>query len=171
MRFLVCFRYRLVVLVLTTIAAFPVSAGDRVVGWVERVKVMALGVTTKAKLDSGALTSSIHAADVKRFRRGQEKWVRFTVSLTDADTREVITKTLERPFHRRVKLTGAGGVDHRLVVLMDICIGKQVLREQVSLSNRSDKNYGLLIGRRTLEHIGLLDVQKTFTLEPRCKSS
>lgn len=143
-------------------------AGKRVFGWVEKARIIEAGVTTKAKMDTGALTSSIHATHVERFRRNGKKWVRFTISLTDTDTDEVITRTLERPFVRRIKLTGAGGVDHRLVVTLDICIGKQKLLEQFSLSDRSDKIYGLLIGRRTMEHMGLLDVKKTFTAQPAC---
>lgn len=151
--------------------ALPVSSGERVVGWVETARVNALGVKTKAKMDSGALTSSIHATNVQRFRKGDKKWVRFTVSLQDIDSREIVSKTLERRFHRRVKLSGAGGTDSRVVVFLDICFGKQLLHEQFTLSDRSDKNYGLLIGRRTIKHIGLLDVNKTFTMVPRCKKA
>lgn len=145
-------------------------AGKRVFGWVEKAFIPEANVTTKAKMDTGALTSSIHASNIERFRRDGKKWVRFTINLTDANTDETVTRTLERPFVRRIKLSGAGGVDHRLVVTMDICIGKQLLHEQFSLSDRSDKIYGLLIGRRTMEHMGLLDVTKTFTRQPRCSS-
>lgn len=163
------FMRRLYLIMVTVLLAVPVSAGERVFGWVEKAYVPALGVTTKAKMDTGALTSSIYATHVERFLRNGKKWVRFTVALKDADTRSTVTKTLERPFYRRIKLSGAGGVDHRLVVFMDFCIGNQRLHEQVSLSNRANKIYDLLIGRRTMEHLGLLDVRRTFTSEPVTK--
>lgn len=147
-----------------------VSAHKRSFGWVEKAYVPDAGVTTKAKMDTGALTSSIHATNVERFRKDGKKWVRFTITLTDTDSDETITTTLERPFVRRIKLTGAGGVDHRLVVTLDICIGQQLLHEQFSLSDRSDKIYGLLIGRRTMEHMGHLDVTRTFTMQPHCQA-
>lgn len=155
---------------LWALLATAATAGEKTVGWVEKAYIPAMGVTTKAKMDTGALTSSIHADNVERFRRGEEKWVRFTITLEDTDSGEVVTKTLERPFHRRIRLTGAGGTDHRLVVFLDVCFGDEVYHEQFSLSDRSDKIYGLLIGRRTLEHLGPLDVRKTFTMQPTCNS-
>lgn len=159
-----------VMLIFSCLANASVSE-RRVYGWVEKVNIPAMGVTTKAKMDSGALTSSIHADNVERFSRDGKKWVRFDVTLKDTDTDEEVTKTLERPFVRRIKLYGAGGTDRRLVVLMDICVGDQLLQEQFSLSDRADKIYGLLIGRRTMEHIGLLDVTQTFTAQPNCQTN
>lgn len=150
------------------LAVLPAVAKERAYGWVEKVYIPAVGVTTKVKLDTGALTSSIHVTDVERFNRGKEKWVRFTASLKDTSSGEQVTKTLERRFVRRVKLTGAGGEDHRLVVYMDLCIGDQFLHEQVTLSNRADKNYDLLIGRRTIARLGFIDVRRTFTVQPLC---
>lgn len=152
------------------LAAASHAGAERVIGWVEKAHIPAMDVTVKSKMDTGALTSSIHATNVERFSRAGEKWVRFTVTLEDTDLGEMNSKTLERPVHRRVKLTGAGGVDHRLVVFMDVCFGDVLYREQFSLSDRSDKIYGLLIGRRTIEHLGLLDVTKTFSLQPACKT-
>lgn len=149
--------------------AMASASEKRIYGWVEKVHIPAMGVTTKAKMDSGALTSSIHATNVERFKRDGKKWVRFDVTLKDVETNEEVTKTLERPFVRRIKVFGAGGSDRRLVVLMDVCIGNQLMEEQFSLSDRDDKIYGLLMGRRTMEHIGLLDVTKTFTAPPKCQ--
>lgn len=149
----------------------PALAKHRIFGWVEKAYVPAVDVTTKVKMDTGALTSSIYATHVQRFLKDGKKWVRFTVSLEDANTKQKVIKTLERPFYRRISLTGAGGEDHRLVVLMNVCIGRQMLHEQFSLSNRSDKIYGMLIGRRTMAHLGLLDVKRTFTIRPDCHSA
>lgn len=162
----------LLVLVSMVLLSVSVAAGakqPRIYGWVEKAYIPAMGVTTKAKMDSGALTSSIHATNVERFKRDGKKWVRFDVTLKDTNSDVEVTKTLERPFVRRIKLFGAGGSDSRVVVSLDICIGDQLLSEQFSLSDRDDKIYGLLIGRRTMEHIGLLDVNQTFTVQPNCQ--
>jgi len=158
-------------MLLVSVIGFTASADakKRVFGWIEKATIPDVGVMTKAKMDTGALTSSIHATNVERFRRDGEKWVRFTVELKDTKTDEVVIKTIERPFVRRLKVYGAGGEDSRVVVLMDVCIGNLLLQEQFGLTNRSDKNYGLLIGRRTIEHMGLVDVKKTFTTQPNCE--
>lgn len=147
------------------------AGSDPVVfGWIEKAYVVPLGVITKAKMDSGALTSSINATHVERYKKGGEKWVRFTLSLTDSETRQLKTVTLERPFYRLVKVFGAGGAETRPVVVLEICIGNRRLSEQFTLNDRTDMNYGLLIGRRSMKHIGLLDVNQTFILPPSCPS-
>ena len=51
---------------------------------------------------------------------------------------------------------------------MQMCIGDQVYDEQFSLNDRDKMIYPVLIGRRTLEHLGAVDASRTFTLEPRC---
>ena len=74
----------------------------------------------------------------------------------------------EREVQRDVLLRGAGGADHRPAVLMQICIGDQVYEEQFTLRDRGDMKYPVLIGRRTIEHLGLIDVKQQFTVEPKC---
>lgn len=165
--FAVFVRKFLQILVLMSVSA-TLAAKQQVFGWIEKASMPDIGVTAKVKMDTGALTSSIHATHVERFQKDDEKWVRFTVKLQDSNTDQEVIKVLERPFHRKIKISGAGGVDNRLVVFLDICIGDRLLREQFSLSNRSDKKYGMLIGRRTIEHMGLVDVNKTFTSQPDC---
>ena len=54
------------------------------------------------------------------------------------------------------------------VVLMKVCLGSQMYEEQFSLNDRDKMNYPVLIGRRTLEKVGLVDSSKTFTIEPSC---
>ena len=51
---------------------------------------------------------------------------------------------------------------------MKVCLGSQMYEEQFSLNDRDKMNYPVLIGRRTLEKVGLVDSSKTFTIEPSC---
>ncbi|GKW48546.1 retropepsin-like aspartic peptidase RloA3 [Halomonas sp. NCCP-2165] len=139
-----------------------------VFGWVEKASLEPWGIEVKAKLDSGALTSSLDARDIQRFTRDGEPWVRFRLDLEDEATGEVISETLELPRYRRVRLRGAGGEDSRPVVLMDICLGGTIYEEQFSLRDRGDMLYPLLLGRRTIGHLGLLDVTETFLTDPEC---
>ncbi len=139
-----------------------------VFGWVEQTTLMPWGVKLKAKLDSGALTSSLHATDVTIFEKDGDKWVRFTVNVKDLDSGKVVSKTFEKPRHRKVLIRGAGGEDRRPVVLMKLCMGNTVYEEQFTLNDRSDMIYPVLLGRRTLAHLGYLDVTETFLHEPEC---
>ncbi|MGM0785171.1 MAG: ATP-dependent zinc protease [Pseudomonadota bacterium] len=154
-----------------TLLAFATASAQgeaKVFGWVEKATLEPWGVEVKAKLDSGALTSSLDARDIERFDKEGERWVRFRLELEDEASGETFSKTLERPVYRRLKLIGAGGSDRRPVVLLEVCLGDTVYEEQFSLRDRGGMNYPMLLGRRTIGHLGLLDVTETFLTEPDC---
>ncbi|UYG08674.1 ATP-dependent zinc protease [Halomonas sp. M4R1S46] len=139
-----------------------------VYGWVEKTTIEPWGVELKAKLDSGALTSSMQAEHIEEFERDGEEWVRFEIEVEDEATGEVVAKQFEREVYRRLILTGAGGKDRRPAVLLTICMGDTRYQEQFSLENRDDMNYPVLLGRRVIQDLGLLDVTRTFTHSPEC---
>lgn len=145
-----------------------VAVAQQAYGWVEMVKVQPWGVEAKAKLDTGALTSSMHAEDIERFERDGEDWVRFTVDLGDAEVGKRIKQRIERPLFREFSVRGAGGRDKRSVVLMKVCIADTVYEEQFSLRNRDNMNYPILLGRRTIQHLGPVDVTRTYLVESQC---
>lgn len=142
-----------------------------VVGWIEKGRILPEHTAVKIKVDSGALTSSMHAVNIENFKRKGKQWVRYDVPVKDADTGELIDLKFERPVYRRILVRGAGGEDRRPVVKMSICMGDRVYEEQFSLRDRGDMTYPVLIGRRTIEHIGLIDVSRTFMLPLECSSS
>ena len=142
--------------------------GKVIVGWIEKALILPEQTAVKVKVDSGALTSSMHATNLERFKRDSKRWVRYDVDVKDADTGENVTMKFERPLYRQITVRGAGGEDHRPVVKMRLCIGNRVYEEQFSLRDRSDMTYPVLLGRRTIEHIGLIDVSSTFLLPLEC---
>ena len=138
--------------------------GKVIVGWIEKGRILPAQTAVKVKVDSGALTSSMHAVNIERFKRDGKRWVRYDVDVKDADTGEQVTMNFERPVFRQITVRGAGGEDYRPVVKMRMCIGNRIYEEQFSLRDRSDMTYPVLLGRRTIEHIGLIDVSATFLL-------
>ncbi|WP_104202682.1 ATP-dependent zinc protease [Billgrantia saliphila] len=155
-------------LLAASLAQGAVADEKPVFGWVEKGTIEPWGVEVKAKLDSGALTSSLDARDIERFDKEGEEWVRFRLKLENEANGESFSEQLELPLYRSLKLRGAGGVDRRPVVLMKVCLGDTVFEEQFSLRDRGDMNYPLLLGRRTIGHLGLLDVRETFLTDPSC---
>ncbi|WFM70587.1 ATP-dependent zinc protease [Halomonas sp. CKK8] len=151
-------------------AASPAIADDEenVFGWVEKATLEPWGVEVKAKLDSGALTSSLDARDIETFEKNGEEWVRFRLRLEDEASGETFTERMELPLYRDLRVRGAGGRDERPVVLMNVCLGDTVYEEQFGLRDREEMNYPLLLGRRSIGHLGLLDVRETFLSEPDC---
>ena len=146
--------------------ASPGAAAEKpqILGWVEYALVSDGLVRFKAKLDTGAKSSSIHAEDVEVFKKGGRDWVRFTVH-----TRRDKTLRFERPVHRWVRIRRAGAKKvKRAVVLLDICLGTRYRRAQVNLTDRGGMNYALLIGRRFMGREIMVDSSRQFTTDPNC---
>lgn len=121
-------------------------------GWREWVQLPGVGIPwIKAKLDTGAQTSSLHAYGITVFERDGAEWVRFHVRpwQKSVDDETVI----ECPVHdRRLVRSSSGHVQDRFVVLMRvILVGREVLAE-VTLSNRDQMGFRMLIGREALRH-------------------
>jgi hypothetical protein len=153
-------------------AAEPTQNGAtavKVFGWVEKALLLPGHLPLNVKMDTGAVTSSLDARDLEHFQKDGSDWVRFAVDVQD-DSGKQYNMSYERAVLRNVTLRGAGGTDHRPAVLMQICIGDQVYEEQFTLRDRGDMKYPVLIGRRTIEHLGLIDVKQQFTVEPKCPS-
>ena len=110
----------------TGMAMATPPSSPNVFGWVEKSMLMPWGVELKTKLDSGALTSSLHATDVDVFEKDGDDWVRFTVDVVDEATGKKVEKTFEKPRYRKVVIRGAGGTERRPVVLMKVCMGNTV---------------------------------------------
>ena len=135
-----------------------------VAGWVERALLFPGGVMIHAKLDTGAETTSINAADNEFFKRAGKRWVRF--SLTNRRER---TMTLERPVVRVATIRRFfGRRQERPVIELDICLGSVRKTVEVSLVDRTGLDYQLLIGRNFLAHDLLVDSGSTYRLPPVC---
>ena len=152
--------------------AGPEHADNRVLsGWVEKIALKANGDVIKAKLDTGAKTSSINALDIQRFKRDGERWVRFKLAYKTAkgDRR---TLPLERPLYRNVRIKEHEGEnDRRAVVELAFCFAGQWRKAQFSLVDRSKFVYSVLLGRRFLQDHTLIDPAATFLTETHCVSA
>jgi len=140
---------------LFSLASYSCLAADGTpLGWVERGQILPEHVTVKFKLDTGALTSSMHAEDLDYFEKDGDKWVRFDLDLKDVEQDKLVKSRIERKLQRELTVRGAGGKEDRPVVLMKVCVGDRLLEEE--------------LGRRTLEKLGPVDSARTFTIEPSC---
>jgi hypothetical protein len=137
-----------------------------ILGWAENVYLFEPAFELKAKLDSGAETSSLDARIIKKFRQGGKRWVRF--ALSDPETGEEYVLVRER-----VRTIGIiqhdGDTELRPTVMMQVCIADRALDVEVSLVDRSAFSYRLLLGRRALKSFALIDTGNTYLTQPRCK--
>jgi hypothetical protein len=158
----------LVIACLSLPAARANEQSRTIFGYVERVVITDKGFSLKARLDTGAETSSLDAHNIRRFRRGDSRYVRFDVR--DPDTDEFVT--LERPLVRIVRIRQHEGPSmQRPVVMMKICLGELLQEVEVSLTPRTEFLYPMLIGRSAMRGAIIVDPERTFTNSPQCDLS
>ncbi len=134
--------------------------GKMVLGGVEYVHIEPGPLKLQARIDSGATTSSLHAEDIVRFERDGQSWVRFR-TYDRADAREPVT--IELPLSRRVRIkTLTDEVDQRPVVEVNIRLGQHTERVEVTLVDRSNFAFSVLIGRNFLRDVAVIDVSREF---------
>ncbi|WP_322521955.1 RimK/LysX family protein [Guyparkeria halophila] len=150
---------------LVTPAQADEAKHKQIYGYIEDVRVMELERSMRAKLDTGATTSSIDAREIEKFEKDDEDWVRFTVVNRDTDERRVLEEPVSRIVH--IKRHGKDSQE-RYVVDLDFCIGDRLITEEVSLTNREKWNYPLLVGRNHLAGHVLVDSAIKDTREPSC---
>lgn len=132
-------------------------AGKLVVGSVEFVYIEPGSLKLNARVDTGAETSSLHADRVIRFERDGEAWVRFTTR-HDRDAEAV---TLELPISRQVRIKSkTEGVDRRVAVEINLRLADVTQRVEVTLVDRGEFEYPVLVGRNYLRDVAIVDVSR-----------
>jgi hypothetical protein len=150
-----------------TAVARPVSSDPvQVYGWREWVHIGNLEMKLAAKLDTGALTSSIHAEEKELFERDGKKWVRFIV--TDPGEKNSPRTRIEAPLVRIAHIKEPGGKSvAREVVRLNFTIGERKLRADFTLNNRSNMLSPVLIGRSTIKEIGWVDPGRAYLADQK----
>jgi hypothetical protein len=110
-----------------------------------------------ARIDTGAATTTIHAEDIELVEKDGKRWVHF--SLIDPDTNEKVQ--VEQRLHRKVVMKQSdGGEQRRYVVRMWISLGETRSLVDVTLTDRENMEYPLLIGRNLLVDTVIVDVSR-----------
>ena len=137
----------------------PTDERIQIFGWKEWVKVGTQADVMRAKLDSGARTSSLHAENIEEFERDGDKWVRFSVkNPRKENAKSVLVKA---PVQRIAKVKNTdGSIERRYVVKLSFSIGERQLREEFTLNDRTGLTCPILIGRNALRHLGFVDCSR-----------
>ncbi len=132
------------------------------VGWREWVALPDIGVArVKAKVDTGALTSALHAFDIRRFRRGNQRVVKFKVHPLQRSTGRMIQVVAPLLDRRRVK-SSSGHETLRAVIRTQVLILGRLWEIDLSLVSRLDMGFRLLLGREALRGRFVVDPARSF---------
>ncbi len=133
-----------------------------VVGWREWVLIDGLGceLPVKAKVDTGAATSALHAPVMKRFERDGEEWVSFMLRPHQRKTLD--SRRVEAPVigQRRV-VSSNGKSELRPVIETSIVIGDRNWDIEVTLTGRGRMQFRMLLGRKALRGKAIVDVSRS----------
>jgi hypothetical protein len=150
-------------------AATPLVADESqpivTAGWIEVVRILPGELDVKAKLDTGARTSSLDAPDVENFEKDGKPWVRFGFT-TNAGTSTLV----ERPVKRVARIKDLTGPHQlRSVIEIGVCLADRYAITEVTLYDRTGFNYRLLLGRSFLIHANVVvDPNATHLTRAHC---
>jgi hypothetical protein len=139
-----------------------VKREKRVVGWREWLHLPEFGVRMiKAKIDTGARTSSLHAFDIEYVTRGSKRMVRFKIHPKQRTARgevEVLAPLLEER-----KIRSSNGVEEiRPVVWTLVDIGGESWPIELTLTRRDLMGFRMLVGRQGIRGHAIVDPGRSF---------
>lgn len=138
------------------------KTGLPVIGWREWVGLPDLGIAAvKAKVDTGARSSSLHAMEVVEFEKDGEKWVRFHVQPVQRDD-DVVVETEARVLEYRSVRSSSGKAEMRPVIQTTIKLLGMVWPVELTLANRREMSFRMLLGREAFRKRFLVDAGASY---------
>lgn len=136
-------------------------------GWREWVGLPDLGLPKiKAKVDTGARTSTLHAFELRTFtENGQEK-VEFKIHPKQRNL-DIVETCVANVIGEKVVSDSGGHKEQRLVVITPLVIGEYSWPIEITLTSRDNMMFRMLLGRTAIEGIALVDSAKSYLVGKR----
>jgi hypothetical protein len=132
------------------------------VGWREWVCLPELKVDAiKAKIDTGARTSALHAYRIEPFRRAGVLWLRFELNPIQRSEKMKVACEARAIDERTVRNSG-GGVEHRYIITTMLKLGEVSWPIELALANRDQMGFRMLLGRTALQGRALIEPGRSY---------
>ena len=133
-----------------------------IIGWREWITFPDLDIAPiKAKIDTGARSSALHAFEIERFQVRGKSMVRFKVHPTQKDTLTTFIAEAELLEERQVRDSG-GHTEMRPVIQTAIALGPYQWPIELTLTNRSAMGFRMLLGRQAVRERFMIDAGQSY---------
>ena len=140
------------------------KAEKQILGWREWVAFPELGVEKiKAKIDTGAKTSSIHAYRIREIEQDGDAYLEFFLHPVQRRKKPEI-KCRARLVDKRTVTSSNGSSQHRYVVETNLRIGEKAYPVELTLTDRDEMSFRVLIGREALRDRFVVDPGKSYQM-------
>ena len=157
-------------MILTIMVLDPDAFGDqkKTIGWLEQVYLPEFGFSLRAKMDTGAKNSSIHGIDPEYVERpGKPAGSRIRFKTIDSKGKK---QSIEANVLRQVRIKRSSApIETRREIELEICLAGVRKRVQVNLTDRSEMNYRIILGRTALAGDFIVDVSRKYIAESGCE--
>ncbi len=131
-------------------------------GWREWVALPQLGIRQiKAKVDTGARTSALHAFEVRSFHEEGKERVEFLMHPIQKNNDAVVTCVADM-LDKRVVTDSGGHKEERFVIATNLAIGKYSWPIELTLTARDDMLFRMLLGRTAIKNIARVDPARSY---------
>lgn len=138
------------------------TVSSKIIGWREFVTLPQLNIgKIKAKIDTGARSSAIHAFNIQELSRNGKKIIRFQIHPLQRDSKTTVTTEAELLEYRKIRNSG-GTAQFRPVIKTNIEVGKHIWSIELSLTNRDVMGFRMLLGRQAVRNKFLVDPGGSF---------
>jgi len=140
------------------------NADKHLVGALELCNLPELEIENlNIRVDTGAATSSLHVDNIEEFKKAGKKWVRFDIHPNIHDVDEIVRREAPVSSVKRVKSSTAT-LERRYVIQTDIVLASMQWEIQLTLTDRSEMTYLMLLGREAMAGRLIVDPELEYRL-------
>ena len=127
---------------------------QHIIGWQEHIALPDFDIASmKAKIDTGARTSALHAVDLDTFQRGEENWISFHIPRPGVKRNSRSEARIAD--HRAIRNT-SGVSETRYVIETMLVLGRRRWTIEVSLADREEMAFDIILGRTAIRRRRIL---------------